>query len=149
MKNIDYLECFFKKHSLSGKIKVRYTSREAIDDYMSEIEFEDGVILDLNDIVFDIESDLPNDVYDQWMEARKEKDISLPEWIQTNTHYIPNSLKDRTSVENYQREIETAFESAIENYQREIETAFESAKDVINSIFHTIEDEGDSDSEDE
>ena len=134
MKNIDYLECFFKKHSLSGKIKVRYTSREAIDDYMSEIEFENGDILDLNHIVFDIESDLPNDVYDQWMEARKEKDISLPEWIQTNTHYIPNSLKDRTSIENYQREMETAFESA---------------KDAINAIFHTIEDEGDSDSEDE
>ena len=134
MKNIDYLECFFKKHSLSGKITVRYTSRTANDDYMSEIEFEDGDIISINDIIFDIDSELPNDVYEQWMVSRKENDVSLPEWIRTNTHYMPKSLLDRSSVENYQREMEGVFDEV---------------KKTITSIFHPLIDEGDSESEDE
>ena len=134
MKNIDYLECFFKKHSLSGKVTVRYTSRVVIDDYMSEVEFENGDIIGINDIIFDIDSDLPADVAEQWMVSKKENDISLSEWIQTNTHYLPKSLMDRSSIENYQREMEDLFDDV---------------KKTIDSVFNRLDDNGDSESEDD
>lgn len=134
MKNIDYLECFFKKHNLSGKVTVRYTSRVVIDDYMSEVEFENGDIIDINDIIFDIDSDLPADVAEQWMASKKENDISLSEWIQTNTHYLPKSLMDRSSIENYQKEMEDLFDGV---------------KKTIDSVFNRLDDNGDSESEDD
>ena len=134
MKNIDYLECFFKKHSLSGKVTVRYTSRVVIDDYMSEVEFENGDIIGINDIIFDIDSDLPADVAEQWMVSKKENDISLSEWIQTNTHYLPKSLMDRSSIENYQKEMEDLFDDV---------------KKTIDSVFNRLDDNGDSESEDD
>ena len=134
MKNIDYLECFFKKHNLSGKVTVRYTSRIVIDDYMSEVEFEDGDIIGINDIIFDIDSDLPADVAEQWMASKKENDISLSEWIQTNTHYLPKSLMDRSSIENYQKEMEDLFDGV---------------KKTIDSVFNRLDDNGDSESEDD
>ena len=134
MKNIDYLECFFKKHNLSGKVTVRYTSRVVIDDYMSEVEFENGDIIDINDIIFDIDSDLPADVAEQWMASKKENDISLSEWIQTNTHYLPKSLMDRSSIENYQKEMEDLFDYV---------------KKIIDSVFNRLDDNGDSESEDD
>ena len=134
MKNIDYLECFFKKHNLSGKVTVRYTSRVVIDDYMSEVEFENGDIIDINDIIFDIDSDLPADVAEQWMASKKENDISLSEWIQTNTHYLPKSLMDRSSIENYQKEMEDLFDDV---------------KKIIDSVFNRLDDNGDSESEDD
>ena len=37
MKNIDYLEQFFRKHKLSGKVTVKFTSPVAYDEYMSDI----------------------------------------------------------------------------------------------------------------
>ena len=104
MKNIDYLELFFRKHKLSGKITVKYSSPVALDDYMTDIVFENGDIININDVIFDIESDFPDDVFEQWIEVKREKDISLVDWIQTNTHYMPKDLMDRSSVEQYQNE---------------------------------------------
>ena len=130
MKNIEYLETFFRKHNLSGKIKVKYSSPVPSDDYMSDIVFENGDVISINDVIFDIDSEFPNDVYEQWIENKRKNDISLVEWIQTNTHYMPKELLDRSSVEEYQKEMTTLIEDVKEN---------------INKIFRTDTDEGDSD----
>lgn len=133
MKNIEYLEQFFKKHKLTGKISVNYSSRLVVDEFMTDIMFEDGVSININDIIFDIDSELPDDVLGLWLEARKENDLSLPEWIQTNIKYVPDM--DRSSVEAYQKEMTDLF--------MEVE-------DKINTILKfRPEDEGDSESEDE
>lgn len=129
MKNIDYLELFFRKHKLSGKITVKYSSPVALDDYMTDIVFENGDIININDVIFDIESDFPDDVFEQWIEVKREKDISLVDWIQTNTHYMPKDLMDRSSVEQYQNELTELVDNVKEN---------------INKIFQFAPDEGDS-----
>ena len=134
MKNINYLEVFFKKHKLSGKIKVKYSSPTTIDEYMTDIIFENGDVVNINDIIFDIESDLPEDMYHKWMESRKENDMSFAEWIQTDNHYMPDDI-DTTSVKEYQQEMTVVVDGVI---------------DAINTVFKLETDEGDSDgSEDE
>ena len=54
MKNIDYLEQFFRKHKLSGKVTVKFTSPAAYDEYMSDIIFDNGDIISIwNSFHFD------------------------------------------------------------------------------------------------
>ena len=130
MKNIEYLEKFFRKHNLSGKIKVTYSSPIADDDYMSDIVFENGDVIGINDVIFDIDSEFPNDVYEQWIDVKRNIDISLMDWIQTNTNYIPKKLLDRSSIEEYQKELTTLVDDVKEN---------------INKMFKIDTDEGDSD----
>ena len=86
MTNINYLELFFKKHKLSGKITVKYSSPVALDEYMTGIVFENG------------------DVVKQWMEAKKGNDISLVDWLQTNKQYMPKDF-DTSSIEEYRKEL--------------------------------------------
>lgn len=122
MKNIEYLEEFFRKHKLSGKINVKYTSSTPIDEYMSDIVFENGDVININDVIFDIDSGFPNDVYEQWMESRKKKDMRLIEWIQTNTHYIPKDMYDTSSVDAYQNELKEIINEVKENINRVFQT---------------------------
>jgi hypothetical protein len=133
MKNIDYLELFFKKHKLSGKVTVKYSTSVAVDDYMTDIIFENGDVISISDVIFDIDSDFPDDVFDQWMVVKRENDISLMDWIQTNTHYIPKGL-DRSSVEEYQKELESIVDTVTEN---------------INTLFELQPDDGDSEEDTE
>ena len=134
MKNIDYLELFFRKHKLSGKVTVKYSSPVANDDYMTDIVFENGDVININDVIFDIESDFPDDVFDQWMISRKENDISFMDWMQTDTHYIPKDMIDKSSVEQYQKELTTLVDSV---------------KESINKIFQMEPDDGDSEEDNE
>lgn len=129
MKNIEYLETFFRKHNLSGKIKVKYSSPVPSDDYMSDIVFENGDVISINDVIFDIISDFPNDVYDQWIKSKKENDISLMEWIQTNTHYIPKDMYDTSSVEAYQNELKEIVNEVKENINRVFQTETDDNKE--------------------
>jgi hypothetical protein len=133
MKNIDYLELFFKKHKLSGKVTVNYSTSVPVDDYMTDIIFENGDVISISDVIFDIDSDFPDDVFDQWMVVKRENDISLMDWIQTNTHYIPKDL-DRSSVEEYQKELEDIVDNVTEN---------------INTLFKLQPDDGDSEEDTE
>lgn len=133
MKNIDYLELFFKKHKLSGKVTVNYSTSVPVDDYMTDIIFENGDVISISDVVFDIDSDFPDDVFDQWIESKRENDISLMDWIQTNTHYLPKSL-DTSSVEDYQKEISEIIDTVKEN---------------INTIFELEVDDGESEDDTE
>lgn len=118
MSNFEYLEKFFRKHNLNGKIKVRY-DKPGQDDYMSDIEFENGDIVNINDIIFDIESDLEPDVVKQWLKSKKDNDISLMEWIRTDNHYMPDF--ENTSMKEYQREIESIWNDAKKKIDRMLE----------------------------
>lgn len=134
MTNINYLEQFFKKHNLSGKITVKYSSPIKTDDYMTDIVFENGDVININDIIFDIESDFPNDVYEQWMESKKDNDISLIEWIQTNKQYIPKDFDT----------------SSIEAYYKGLSDIINDVKQSIDKVFYTGNDDSDyGESEDE
>lgn len=131
MKNIDYLELFFKKHKLSGKIKVKYSSPIVSDDYMTDITFENGDVINIHDIIFDIESEFPEDVVDIWLEEKRKNNISLVDWIQTDTHYIPKNI-DKSSVEEFQKEMTVLVDDV---------------KKSINKIFELEIDEGESEDE--
>ena len=136
MKNIDYLTEFFKKHNLTGKVRIKYSSSIILDEYISDIIFENGDVVNINDIRFDIDSDFPNDIFDQWIIIRREEDISLLDWLKNNTHYFPKNI-DNSSVEEYKKELESVVDDIKEN---------------INKLFQMETDDGDSDlygSEDE
>ena len=109
MGNLEYLEQFFRKHKLSGKLTVHYSSPVWVDEFLDYITLENGETIDMSDIIFDIESGLPEDMLDMWLDARKENGLSFPEWLQTDTHYVPKNM-DRSSVEEYQREMEGLFD---------------------------------------
>ena len=120
MKNIEYLTEFFKKHNLSGKIKVEYTHPDKDDDYMGDITLEDGNIISINDVIFDIISNLDPDVGEQWLEIHKESGISFDEWMRTNTHYIPKNI-DRSSIDEYHKDMEEILEQVKENINKVFE----------------------------
>jgi len=125
MKNIDYLNVFFKKHKLSGKIKVKYLKSQVDDDYMSEITFENGDVVNINDIIFDIESDLSPDVYEQWLVSKRKDNIKLSDWMQSDNHYMPKI--DTSSVEEYQKEME----EIVENVKKSIDKVFSMEVDEL------------------
>ncbi len=131
MKNIDYLTEFFKKHNLTGKVRIKYSSSIILDEYISDIIFENGDVVNINDIRFDIDSDFPNDIFDQWIIIRREEDISLLDWLKNNTHYFPKNI-DNSSVEEYKKELESVVDDIKEN---------------INKLFQMETDDGDSDDE--
>lgn len=129
MTNLQYLEQFFKKHNLKGKITVEYTGRQTDDDYMSDIVFENGDKLNIHDVIFDIESDLNLDVVGQWLKYKKtnNEDISLMDWISLDNHYIPEGI-DYSSMNEYRNEIETMIEG-IKNSIEQILTPNEDSDD--------------------
>lgn len=124
MKNIDYLELFFKKHNLSGKVKVKYSSPIVDDDCMSYVVLENGDTISINDIIFDIESNFPNDVAEQWMIVKRENGISFPDWVQTNTNYVPSDM-DTSSVESYHMEME----EILNDVNKTINAVFDAVRD--------------------
>lgn len=133
MRNIEYLEQFFRKHKLSGKVKVKYDSPIAVDDYMSDIIFENGDIVNINDIIFDIDSDFPEDIAEQWMETKRKNNISLIDWIQENSNYFPKDMDT----------------SSVKSYQIELENIVNDMKTQITKMFELKEDDGDSDEDEE
>lgn len=133
MKNIDYLELFFKKHNLSGRVSVNYSSKIVIDEYMTDIVFEDGLTINIHDIIFDVDSELPEYIAEQWMKEKKERDISLIDWVQEGTHYMPEKI-DTTSLDDYKKELEGLVGDL---------------KESMTKIFTFIQDEGDSEEESE
>jgi len=105
-----------------------------MDDYMSDIIFEDGTVININDIIFDIISLLPEDVVEQWLEARKDKPgLSLSEWMKTDIHYCPKNIDT----------------SSVKEYQKELTVLIDNVKQTIENVFTMAEDDGDSDEDDE
>ena len=133
MKNIDYLELFFKKHNLSGRVSVNYSSKIVIDEYMTDIVFEDGLTINIHDIIFDVGSELPEYIAEQWMKEKKEKDVSLVDWVQEGTHYMPEEID----------------KSSLEEYKKDLEGLVGDLKESMTKIFTFIQDEGDSEEESE
>lgn len=133
MKNIDYLELFFKKHNLSGRVSVNYSSKIVIDEYMTDIVFEDGLTINIHDIIFDVDSELPEYIAEQWMKEKKEKDVSLVDWVQEGTHYMPEEID----------------KSSLEEYKKDLEGLVGDLKESMTKIFTFIQDEGDSEEESE
>ena len=131
MKNIDYLEQFFKKHNLSGKIKVKYSFPTVEDDYMTDIVFTNGDVININDVIFDIDSEFPNDVFNQWIVAKRKTDMSLMDWMLANKYDI---FKD----------IDT---SSVQEYQNEMTEIVDNVKKSIGSVFELEPDDGGSEDE--
>ena len=133
MKNIDYLEQFFRKHKLSGKVTVKFTSPVAYDEYMSDIVFDNGDTISINDIIFDIESEFPEDIAEQWMKEKKKSNISFIDWIQEHPNYFPKDMDT----------------SSVRSYQTELESIVNNMKAQITKMFELEEGDGDSDEEGE
>ena len=128
MSNIEYLKQFFIKYHLDGKITVKYTGDTPDDEDMSNITFENGNCIKMNDVTFAIDSQLDPEVVKQWMELGKDK-ISLIEWIQSGDAY---RFKDIDTKE-------------MDEYKEEITELMEQVKDKINQTFSFQDSEEDED----
>lgn len=137
MTNLNYLETFFKKHHLDGKVTIRYTSPIPGDEYMSDIIFENGDTININDVILDIESDFPEDMVELWMKEKKTNDISFFDWLQKDTHYVPKDM-DTSSVNEFQKEMTTL----IDDVKKNIDTVFNLGKDIGDSDLDMENDEG-------
>lgn len=104
MKNLEYLECFFKKHNLKGNAKIKYTNY-VDDDNISEVTLDNGITMSIDDIRFDIDSLLDSDVGKTWMDVHKESGIGFREWMETDNHYMPKNI-DTSSIDEYHKEME-------------------------------------------
>ena len=133
MKNIEYLTNFFRKHHLSGKIKVNFSSPLTLDENMTDIIFENGDVINIKDIIFDIESSFPPDVVEQWLEDKRQNDISLSEWFITKNHYIPKDFDT----------------SSVDEYKKELTIIVDDIKTKISAMFEMQDDLGDSDLDEE
>ena len=131
MKNIDYLELFFRKHNLSGRVTVHYSSVPSVDEYMTDVVLDNGDTINIHDIIFDVDSGLPDYIAEQWMKEKKERDISLVDWVQEGTHYMPEKI-DTTSLDDYKKELEGLVGDL---------------KESMTKIFTFIPDEGESEDE--
>ena len=105
MKNIEYLEQFFKKHNLSGKVRIKYMNASRMDDYMSDIVLEDGTVININDVIADIDNEFPGQVAEKWMKEKKE-DQGLIDWIKENPNTYVTFDFDKTPLKEYQQELE-------------------------------------------
>ena len=114
-------------------MKVKYDSPIAVDDYMSDIIFENGDIINISDIIFDIDSDFPEDIAEQWMKAKKKNNISFIDWIQEHPNYFPKDMDT----------------SSVRSYQIELESIVNNMKAQITKMFELEEGDGDSDEEGE
>lgn len=126
MENIEYLTLFFKKHNLSGEIRVRYDGvDEPDDDFMTDIIFENGDVININDIIFDIDSELSEDIIWQWLEYKKTNEISLMDWlISPETNYIPN-------IDDDDPEIKKEIIDIVEDIKNNINFVFDSGKELM------------------
>lgn len=128
MKNIDYLELFFRKHKLSGQITVKYQDSRATDMYMTDIVFPNGDVININDVIFDIDSELVEDVVEQWLEYKRTNDISLVDWMQTNNHYTPKNV-DTSSIDEYHKELDDIMEDVKNNINKVFEMEVDEDED--------------------
>lgn len=98
---------------------------------MTDIVFTNGDVININDVIFDIDSEFPNDVFNQWIVAKRKTDMSLMDWMLANKYDI---FKD----------IDT---SSVQEYQNEMTEIVDNVKKSIGSVFELEPDDGGSEDE--
>lgn len=109
MKNIEYLTAFFKKHNIPKcNINVDFFGGNEDED-MCSITFQDmksplNLPISLPDIRFDIDTNLPEYSFNEWMEYRQSNNISYIEWFSKGNLSFPKNI-DTSSIKEYQKEL--------------------------------------------
>lgn len=110
--NLEYLNEFVTKHNFNSNVQLRFNGA-VHEDYIQSVVFNKKDIdseyrVSLDDVKYDIDSDLPADVFLRWIEyLNAGGDASYIAWMtKMDNHYIPMGVdgsegeKMRIMVEN-------------------------------------------------
>lgn len=138
MTNVEYIFLFAEKHNFpkmecevvfnavdDGSGNDIYTT----DDDIISVKFDKSVVeneIKIEDIRFDIDSEFPEDVFDMWQ--KDDPSVSFKTWISLG-RYVP------TIIQNAE-------------YFDELEALTKEIQMKLESVFSTIEEDGDSDYDD-
>ena len=96
--NFEYIQEFCYKHNFDTNIHIqchRVASFDNVDTVVfNEKDIPDGTKVSIHDIMFDIDSDVPEDMFIQWLKYCKEVgEIKYMDWIfKKDTHYVPKEF---------------------------------------------------------
>lgn len=130
MENDEYIRMFLKKHNFDGNITVNTLYGMTWDDVVSIICNEKDIPskneIDIDDIIYDVVSDMPEDAFKQWIShCNNGGKMTYREWCTTDVfNYIPSGI-------DFKKIYET--EKIVEDKLNEVFDKFnEKYKDIIN-----------------
>lgn len=103
MENLEYLRKFFEKHGFSGTIRLLFPGDDHDEQSITRIEFPGGLEIGMNDIIYDIESGLPDGMMKEWMKDKE--GVGFAEWSRIHSFFVPENI-DMSSVCGYRKDME-------------------------------------------
>ena len=108
----EYLDSFVKKHKFNKEITVRCFGGKTFDDIRSVVfnkeDIPSGKRISLEDIMYDVDSDLPADVFLRWLEYcdnHKDNEVSYIYWMtKMDNAYEPMNI-DKHESEKFKEDI--------------------------------------------
>ena len=108
--NLDYIKDFISKHNYNEQIKVQCFKSVGIDSIKYVIfdkkDIPSGMRVDIEDIKYDIDTSLPEDVFYRWLEyldKNKDNKVSYIYWMtKMDNKYEPIGI-DKTESENFRK----------------------------------------------
>lgn len=106
---LDYIKLFISKHNFDRNIHVLCMNGTMSYDIeyviLNEIDIPSKDKISINDIIYDIENDLPKDCFLEWIEyCKNNKQIDLKDWMRNNGVYIPKNI-DTSNIEKFKNDI--------------------------------------------
>lgn len=99
MRDIDYIKRFAVKHKFKGVARIESNSL-----YLSNEDCPVSLPVSMDDIIFDVISDLPEECFKQWMNHRLNNDISFKDWISSGCSFVPDGV-DQTGMEKVKKDL--------------------------------------------
>lgn len=133
MGNDEYIKIFLKKHNYDGNIIVQSQFGNTWDDVVSIICNEKDIpskkAIDIEDIQYDILTDLPEDSFYQWLKyCETKEDISYKRWISEIPNYYEPLNSDNRSVEEFRKSVEDSINNILESFEEKY-TSYEYSED--------------------
>lgn len=113
LSNLEYLNEFVDRHKFNKKVEIRFNGT-VDENYIQSVKFNKEDIkseyrVSLNDIKYDVDSDLPSDVFLRWIEYLDNGgDKSYIDWMtKMDNQYTPMGI-DNSDGEKLREEVENA-----------------------------------------
>ena len=121
MGNDEYIRLFLRKHHYDGNITVQSLPGMGWENVMyiicNEKDIPSKKQISIEDIQFDILSDLPEDVFYEWITYCEEhENIEYQKWF-TDVFHLYIAKVDNSSSEKLREEIESSIEEAFSIFQ--------------------------------
>lgn len=112
--NLEYVRIFAKKHGYSLQVELFYQNGRT-PDYLKYVKFDkkdipiEDMLIDLDDIKYDVESEHPKDLFFRWVEyCEKNEKVGYKYWVtKMNNKYQPMDV-DKSDMDKFINDIENS-----------------------------------------